>query len=303
MRHYASKQLVSVIIPTYNRSKTILRAINSVLNQTYQAFELFIIDDGSNDKTAEIVTSLKDHRLKYIRLSKNSGASTARNVGIDLAEGNYIAFLDSDDEWFPTKLSKQLSNFDRCDPTIGVMYTAFYYPRTYTKGLRYFVAELSGDISSSILYENPAIHPTSVMIKRECFQSATRFDQTLPACEDWDLWIQLSQKCYFGRIKEPLYLIHKDTNRISTSYLRCALGYRLLLQKHYNLISQNTKYLAHHHFLIGRSLLYGGRFREARKEFVKSMTLWPRHFPPFLYLAFSFFGRNYLGVVNRLGSH
>lgn len=103
-----SKDLVSIITPTYNCAKFIGATIESVLNQTYQNFEMIIVDDASKDNTEEVVKSFKDKRIKYIRLSKNSGPAVARNTAMEEAKGKYMAFLDSDDLWVPTKLEKQI---------------------------------------------------------------------------------------------------------------------------------------------------------------------------------------------------
>ena len=104
--------LVTVIIPTYNRAKTILRSVNSVLNQTYKNIELIVVDDCSTDNTKEVVNSINDNRFVYTVLESNSGACAARNRGIEIAHGQYIAFQDSDDEWFPEKLEVQLNDLD-----------------------------------------------------------------------------------------------------------------------------------------------------------------------------------------------
>ena len=103
-----NKPLVSVIIPTYNRGRLILDSINSVLNQTYKNIELIVVDDCSTDNTEEILKSINDSRIKYVKLEKNSGACIARNKGIELSTGEFIAFNDSDDLWITTKLEKQL---------------------------------------------------------------------------------------------------------------------------------------------------------------------------------------------------
>ena len=105
--------LVSVIIPTYNRAKLLKRAIESVLNQTFQDFELIVVDDGSTDDTKEIVKSFNNQKIIYIYQENFGGAALPKNVGIKMAQGKYIAILDSDDEWLPEKLQKQVTLFER----------------------------------------------------------------------------------------------------------------------------------------------------------------------------------------------
>ena len=115
---------VSIIIPTYNRSRLIARAVKNVLNQTYQDFELIIVDDGSTDGTREVVAGFSDERIRYVQHDKNRGEAAARNTGIKVARGEYIASHDSDDEWLHEKLAKQIRAFENCSPEIGVVYTA-----------------------------------------------------------------------------------------------------------------------------------------------------------------------------------
>jgi glycosyltransferase involved in cell wall biosynthesis len=120
------KPTVSVIIPTYNRAHLIGRAIQSVLKQTYQDFEVIVVDDGSIDNTEEVVKKIQENRVYYYKHDKNKGGSAARNTGISLAKGEYIAFQDSDDEWLPEKLEKQIGVFNNQTKNVGVVYTGFY---------------------------------------------------------------------------------------------------------------------------------------------------------------------------------
>ena len=112
---------VSVIIPTYNRAKLIKRSILSVLNQTYQNFEIIVVDDGSADDTKSVVESFNNPKIRYIRHDINKGQSAARNTGIKNAKGKYIAFQDSDDEWLPEKLEKQMSCFESPSSHSGIV--------------------------------------------------------------------------------------------------------------------------------------------------------------------------------------
>jgi glycosyltransferase involved in cell wall biosynthesis len=104
-----SREKISIIIPSYNREKLIIRSINSILNQTYQNIEVILIDDGSTDNTKKVISQIKDKRFRYIKLRKNKGANVARNIGIQKAIGNYIAFQDSDDFFHSDKLEKQIN--------------------------------------------------------------------------------------------------------------------------------------------------------------------------------------------------
>ena len=115
-------QKVSVIIPTYNREKLVPRAIQSVLDQTWQDLELIVVDDGSTDRTEQVVSGFTDDRIRYVRLDKNSGVSHARNIGIESAQCEYIAFQDSDDEWLPEKLEKQMQVMLQAPETVGMVY-------------------------------------------------------------------------------------------------------------------------------------------------------------------------------------
>jgi len=117
--------IVSVIIPTYIRAHVLAKAIQSLLNQTYQDFEIIVVDDGSIDNTEEVVKSFNDPRIRYIRHKENCGGSAARNTGIRAAYGECIAFQDSDDEWLPEKLEKQMQVFENAPAEVGVVYTGF----------------------------------------------------------------------------------------------------------------------------------------------------------------------------------
>src|SRR2546429_9117536 len=120
---------VSVIIPTYNRAEFLCSAITSVLNQTFHNFEIIVVDDASQDHTREVMNSLGDKRIRYIRHEKNKGVAATRNTGLVNAKGTYIAFLDDDDEWLPEKLQKQFNLLESCQNIVGVVYTGAFVVR------------------------------------------------------------------------------------------------------------------------------------------------------------------------------
>lgn len=183
------QKLVSVIIPAYNQSQYIGFAIESVLNQTYPAWECIIIDDGSTDLTASVVHQYRHSQIKYI-FQDNSGLSAARNTGIRASKGEYLSFLDSDDGFAPQKLELLMQCFVE-DLQLGLaagnagLIDEFGQPID-----RNFNSQLPGDLSD-LLLGNP-LHVGSVLIKREWQEKIGFFDETLRSYEDWDFWLRLA---------------------------------------------------------------------------------------------------------------
>ena len=188
---------VSVIIPTYNRGWTLQEAVDSVLGQDYNNFELIVVDDGSTDETASIL-NLYDRNLKTIT-QKNQGVSAARNKGLQYAGGDLIAFLDSDDLWLPQKLSRQVAFFQQ-NPDAQICQTEEIWVRNGRRvNPKNRHRKPSGDIFNRSLHLC-LVSPSAVMLKRSLFDKVGLFDESLPACEDYDLWLRIG--CQY-----PVYLI------------------------------------------------------------------------------------------------
>jgi glycosyltransferase involved in cell wall biosynthesis len=165
--------LVSVILPTYNRAHVLGKAIESILNQTYSNFEIIIVDDGSLDSTEKLVARYRDNRIKYIRHTKNQGAVAARNTGIVASKGEYIAFQDSDNEWLPEKLEKQIAAFNSGPPNLGVVYTSVWI---IDKGTKIRIPSLNmkktdGEIHE-LLLEGNFIDTSTALVKRVCLNGS-----------------------------------------------------------------------------------------------------------------------------------
>lgn len=182
---------VSAIIPTYNRREFVANAVASVLSQSYPDFELIVIDDGSDDGTAEhLAERFSDPRLRVV-VQENLGVSAARNAGAARSNGKWLAFLDSDDAWEPEKLSRQLAALAE-NPGVSACYTdETWFRRGKWANQCKHHAKYSGDIFAHCL-ALCIISPSSVMIERELYASLGGFDESLPACEDYDLWLRLS---------------------------------------------------------------------------------------------------------------
>ena len=190
---------VSVIIPTYNRKKFLKQAINSVIKQTYQNLELIIIDDGSSDKTIEY---LKKKKLKYFK-KNNKGVSAARNKGIKKASYDWIAFLDSDDRWHPKKMENQI-NYLIKNPKYKVCHTDEIWIKNSLRINQHKKHKKFGGKIFDKCLEMCKISPSSVIIKKEIFQKIGFFNEKLPACEDYDLWLRISAKFPILYLNEKL---------------------------------------------------------------------------------------------------
>ena len=195
---------ITVIIPTYNRQEPLLRALQSVLAQTYTNFECIIVDDGSTDATAEVLLPLlADARVSYLPLSTNHGVSYARNRGIEKACGEWIAFLDSDDTWHPTKLAEQMQ-WLTLNPTYKIVQTNEIWMRHNIRvNAPKSFKKYGGHIFERCLNQT-MITASSVLIHTEILSSVGLFDETLPACEDYDLWLRIAV-CYpIGLVENAL---------------------------------------------------------------------------------------------------
>ncbi|RLB06846.1 MAG: glycosyltransferase family 2 protein [Deltaproteobacteria bacterium] len=201
--------LVSVIIPTFNRGWILKEAIDSVLSQTFTDYELIVVDDGSTDNTPDILKSYP--QTKLIR-QENRGVSAARNKGVKASAGKYLAFLDSDDLWLPGKLEKQVNFFNK-NPDANICQTEEIWIRNGTRvNPKKKHLKPSGTIFEKCL-GLCLVSPSAVMMTREVFDEAGGFDETLPACEDYDLWLRLTCKYPVYLIEEPLTIKrggHKD---------------------------------------------------------------------------------------------
>lgn len=191
---------VTVVIPTYNRRDLVREAIASVTAQSYTDFEVIVVDDGSDDGTAEVVQQFVGVQYVY---QSNRGVSAARNRGVALTRGELIAFLDSDDLWQPHKLAHQVTLFDQ-HRDVEICQTDEIWIRN---GVRVNPQrkhkKTGGDIFARSL-ELCLVSPSAVMLRRALFEGLGGFDETLPACEDYDLWLRLTARLPVHFIAMPL---------------------------------------------------------------------------------------------------
>lgn len=289
---------VSVIIPTYNRADLLPRAIESALSQTFGDFELIVVDDGSTDNTKQVVEEFqkKDERIKYI-WQENSGApARPKNTGIKNAKGEYIAFLDHDDEWLLEKLEKQLELFQNskkselglvgCDALIfdGNKLQKYVTPRYQDR----FVFD-------KLLEGNFIWSASSVLVKKEVFQNIGLHDEKLKMVDDWDLWIRIAQKYSFDFVPEFLlkYYIHamSVTSTISIKTRHTDLMHILEKHKKYYLSHPQvySGWLRH----MGTMYVLDRDLKRGREFFKKSIKVNPLNFKSYFYFLISLGGRDF----------
>ncbi len=214
--------LVSVIIPVYNCSNTLRRALSSVARQTMSNYEIIVVDDGSTDGSAAVARSFTGIDIKVIRHEINRGASVARNSGIRSARGTYIALLDSDDEWFPHKLEKQLHFLTDSTHQRSVCCSAYlFFKRDVEGGIT--INSGSDDTPPNLLWGCTLSPGTPLVANRACFEQVGLFDKSLKRLEDWDWLLRCSRRYHIYVFPEPLARVYSSPTIANSIHVTQAL--------------------------------------------------------------------------------
>lgn len=284
--------LVSIILPTYNRQEMLVNAIKSILNQNYKNIELIIVNDSSTDNTREIVKKIKDERLLYFE-KKNGGPASARNFGIKKARGKYIAFCDDDDIFLPGKLKHQITFLEQNS----------HFAFCYTNGIivqngkhRKFLPRLTQNTLIALLFENSQILTPTVVVKTKVVKNIGGFDESIPFCEDYDLWLRVAQKYPFDFIDKIYVEITKNSKSISAdeknmfryggyvklkNLKRCKKFFPKKLKKQFEwrLLYQQGKFY-----------FFENKMKESRYFFLRSLSIKIFFVKSIIFLVFTFLG-------------
>ncbi|MCJ7517879.1 MAG: glycosyltransferase family 2 protein [Methanomassiliicoccales archaeon] len=304
---------VSIVIPTYNRATSLGAAIQSILDQTYQDFEIIVVDDFSSDDTEKVVKGFQDKRISYIRHAENRGASCARNTGIKRAKGRFVAFQDSDDIWLPSKLMKQIEVMSRASNEVGVVYTG--YIRTESGVERYnppsYIDEKQGNIYRQLLKGN-FVGTAMVLARKDCLEEVGLFDEEIYNYgEDWELWLRVAKRYLFILIDEPLVLAPVGDDSNVKNLTRKTAAIERILALHEEEFNRDPKSYARHLYLTGINYCRIGRMKDGRRLFVRSAFKRPLSILPWMLVLTSFLGRsrfisimdysrNVLGISSRV---
>jgi glycosyltransferase involved in cell wall biosynthesis len=276
--------LISVVVPTYNRARTLPRALLSVLNQGYRNLELIVVDDGSKDDTDAVMATFTDPRIRYVKMERNQGASAARNHGLRLAQGDFIAFQDSDDEWLAGKLERQVEAALRAGTAdVAVFHIKVVYGRdenrVYGIGRVCCVPEISEPESKrdyiELTHRRNLMSPQTLMFSRSALEKIGPFDTLLKNSVDWDFSLRLVQHVKVIFIEEPLVFTHIQDDSISIlkrNMVRSQLRIILKMQRRGNV---DPVVLGAHFARIGLGIGRLGKPRLASRLLRRSIQLAP----------------------------
>jgi len=271
---------ISIIIPTCNRPLLLTRAIRSVLTQTYQDFEVIVVDDGLKERAENVVAAFGDPRIRSIKNETSLGGGGARNRGIREAHTEFIAFLDDDDEWLPEKLSIQMEQFAHSDSDVGFCFTGARIETdegaeitTAKQGVR--------DLSEVALLRFKGFLTTTLIVKRAVFDNAGLFDESLPSHQEAELVIRITRKYKGLGINRPLVVMNMHTHdHIGADLSRRIKGKELVLEKHAALYTKHPRALAQQYFWLALWCRDSGELVKAKEYFRKAFRLSgnPRYF-------------------------
>lgn len=269
--------LVSVIIPTYNRADLIRRALESVFAQTYANLEAIVVDNASSDNTAEVVSSIIDKRLKFIRHDVNKGPAASRNTGLRNSRGDYITFLDSDDEWLPRKLACQLDIFKKEGEGIGLVFT-----NGFNEAIN--AMAITDPVSSGIYYDpgkdkfyplrKLITPPSSWMLPCEVTEKIGYFDEAMITWDDGDYLARVAYEFPVYFLNQDLVIWHASGVHLNMMNRDLIDGKELFLNKNYDFLKTDREYLFKFYRSLGKDMMLFNK-KKARPYLFKALKINP----------------------------
>lgn len=298
--------LVSVIVPVYNRAELVGATLESILAQTYRNIEIIAVNDGSTDSSLKVLKAYADKYPEKVKVidQQNTGQVRARNNGIQHAQGEFIAFLDSDDTWAAEKLELQIPLFN---PETGLVYCGINEVDQHNSIIRTVPCEagIRGSIHSKLLVRN-RMTGGSVVVSRTALESVGVFDESLQAAENWDLWIRIARDFKVNYINKPLVNYLKHSGNLSANSNKMSMAAWVVLQKHLPPSANSgelgqTYALAYANFHYNQAVMHfgAGDYHQARHSFLQCWRYKPLYQDSAVRMLRSLMGRG----INRLLSN
>ena len=293
--------LVSIILPTYNCAAFLSHSIGTILSQTYNSYEIIVIDDGSTDNTKEVLYPFMQ-RIKYIRLEQNKGLPTARNIGVRSAQGKYIAFIDADDLWLPEKLQTDIEYFET-HPEVSMVYSKHINIDEKGDDLNGNTKRQlpSGNIFLQLFSEQNFVISSSVVVRKEVFETTGLFDEQLVNCQDWDMWLRIAFHFKVAGINKPLVKYRHNPHSLSKNRNNVLKYQKMVIDKIYNKFKDTEngiheklykKRLASHYAKVGRYYLRIGNKIQASENFRLSLKYNPLNIRTIRYYLHTLYSRS-----------
>jgi glycosyltransferase involved in cell wall biosynthesis len=296
--------LVSVVVPTYDRPE-VVRAVDSVLEQSYEPIELLVVDDCSPTPAADRLGGRTDAaRLSCLRHEENRGGNAARNTGIEASTGSYVAFLDDDDEWTPEKVERQVRALETTGA--GFAYCGVRNVDGEERTLAVRSRRIEGDVTERLLYGNFIGTFSCVMVRSEAIDRVGLPDERLPCWQDWEFYIRLSRGFEATAVPDPLVIRHNEpTGQISRTFVeKREVAYPFLREtiertarSQGRLVERRA--LAALDYQLGYAALANGAYADARRSLLRSVARYPFRLGVYPYLFAALGGRRVHPVARR----
>ena len=278
--------VVSIILPTLNRAELLPRSIQSVLDQTFSSFELIVVDDGSSDHTARVVASFDDPRIKYIQHEESRGAAAARNTGWRHAAGEYIAFQDSDDRWFSSKLAAQLRSIEDASERVGVCVCSLrQHINDKIVEVVHPAGEQTGEKVIKQLADGTSYGTVALLVKREVYESIGGFDERLPRRQDYELCLKLAEHGSFVFLSDILVETFRYADSISADPFKFLDATEMIFTKYSHIFGRYKKGCSLQLYRTGKYLLRAGFYKQALSLLMASLKANPFNWRAFILLA------------------
>jgi glycosyltransferase involved in cell wall biosynthesis len=265
---------VSVVLPTADRANVLDGAIESVLAQTHEDWELAVVDGGSDGRTPDLVRAYDDPRVRYVRQDGSAGVGAARNRGVEATDGEFVAFVDSDDRWYPDKLDRQLAALRDGDEEGDGSAAVAYCGMEKSHGQPLTRDGTSGDVHGAVRRMDVPTYTSTLLVRRDAFEACGGFDERLPCFEDWELCLRLSREYRFAAVDEVLAVKGTAGDNISADGDRLAEAVSVLADEYAFPASTWAQLVAD----VGRTYCEGGRLAAGRPYLRQALRLDPtRH--------------------------
>lgn len=311
--------LVSVVIPTHDRPDGLRRAVDSVLAQTYDPIEMLVVDDASRVPARDVLEGSIDpsragglrkpvERFEMFRFADNRGGATARNAGIEAADGAYIAFLDDDDRWDPAKLERQVDRLEAAPAGVGVCYTGVVQVGASGERTAVTMPTHEGDLTETLLVRNVVGTISSVVIRRDVIETLGGLDERFPSWQDWAYYLHCADAYRFCAVRDPLTIRHNAGDQLSGDYRTKREESAPLFRREFGPMAARygpaveREFDAAVEYHLGLAAIRAGEYGAARRHFLSALRRNPRRPVIGCYLLAVAGGRTTYSALYRLDS-